>query len=275
MNILHLLDPRLGIRLVVQHRNLLLQLLKRNIAVRYRGSSLGLVWSFAQPLMMLAVYTFVFGVVFKARWGTGSFNDSNAAFPLIMFCGMAVFNIFSESVNNCSTLIVGNPGFVKKVIFPLEILPMAAVLTSLVFGLAWFLLLLLGVGLFLGDLSWTVFLLPVTLVPLLLFTTGIALLVASLGVYLRDVQQIVGIITQILFFMTPIFYPITLVPEKIRWVLQINPLSAMVEQTREMLLYGRTPNWLVCLGLLVLSGIVFQLGLAWFSKTKKGFADVL
>ena len=126
----------LGVSIVTRNRDLLRQMLLRNVAARYRGSALGFLWSFAHPLMMLAVYTFVFGIVFKARWGVEAFEGNRAAFPLIMFCGMAVFNIFSESVNASTTVIVGSPSYVKKVVFPLELLPLCNVLTSLVFGLA-------------------------------------------------------------------------------------------------------------------------------------------
>lgn len=271
----NLLNPLLGVRILIRNRDLLLQLLRRNIDIRYRGSALGLFWSFAHPLMMLAVYTFVFGIVFKSRWGGTSFEGNNAAFPMIMFCGMAVFNIFAESVNSSAGLIVGNPSYVKKVIFPLEILPIGNVLTSFVFGLAWFALLLAGTFLLLDQVSWTMLLLPVTLIPLLLIASGVSLFIASLGVYLRDIQQLVAILTQMLFFMTPIFYPISIVPERLRWILEFNPLSPIVEETRKVLLYGQLPDFSTCLGSYVLAAVVFQLGLAWFMKTKKGFADVL
>lgn len=265
----------IGVNIVRKHHDLLVQMLLRGIAARYRGSALGFVWSFAYPLVMLAVYTFVFGVVFKARWGVDIFEGNRAAFPMIMFCGMSVYNIFSESVNSSTISIVSNQSYVKKVVFPLELIPLCNVMTSFVFGLAWFSLLFMGTILFLHKISWTIFLLPITLIPLLLFSAGISFFVASLGVYLRDMQQIVGIITQILFFMTPIFYPITIVPEKLRWILQLNPLSGIVEQTRQLFLYGQVPDLLYSVVSLLVSGIVFQLGLAWFMKTKKGFADVL
>jgi lipopolysaccharide transport system permease protein len=269
------LNPLLGIRILVKNKDLLRQMLRRGIASRYRGSALGFVWSFAHPLMMLAVYTFVFSVVFKARWGTEHFGDNSAAFPLIMFCGMAVFNVFSESVNTSTAIVVNNPSYVKKVVFPLEMLPLCNVLTSLVFGLAWFALLFCGALVFLRQASWTALLLPVTLIPLLLISAGVSFFVASLGVYLRDVQQIVGIVTQMLFFMTPIFYPVDIVPENLRWILRINPLSSVMEQTRLLFLYGRIPEPLSILGMFAVSLVIFQLGLAWFLKTKKGFADVL
>ena len=259
----------------MRNRDLLLQMLARNIAARYRGSALGFIWSFAHPLLMLSVYTFVFGVVFKARWGVEALEGNRAAFPLIMFCGMAVYNVFSESVNTSTGVVVGSPSYVKKVVFPLELLPLCTVLTSLVFGLAWFLLLLVGTALFLHQFSWTMLLLPVTLVPLLLISAGVSYFVASLGVYLRDMQQLVGIATQMLFFMTPIFYPVSVVPEHMRWILRINPLSTVVEQTRRLFLYGQLPEIGPCLLVFGISLVVFQLGLAWFAKTKKGFADVL
>ena len=273
--LLKLLNPMLGIRIVLRHHDLLRQLLMRNLAARYKGSALGLIWSFAHPLMMLGVYTFVFGIVFKARWGVDHFGDSRAAFSLIMFCGMAVFNVFSESVNNSTSLIANNSGLVKKVIFPLEILPLCNVLTSLVFGMAWFALLLTGTAIFLHQVLWTTLLLPLLLFPLLLLSSGVCFFIASLGVYLRDIQQVVGIITQVLFFMTPIFYPASIVPESVRWILELNPLSPIVEQTHNVLLFGVVPDFWPTVFMWVVSGIIFQLGLAWFMKTKKGFADVL
>lgn len=274
-NILSLFNPFLFVYIVHQNKDLFLQMLSRSIASRYRGSVLGFFWSFVHPLVMLSVYSFVFGVVFKARWGIDILENSRASFALIMFCGMAVFNIFSESIATSTSIVIANPGYVKKVVFPLELLPLCNVVTSFVFGLAWFVLLLFGSLFILKNIPWTIIFLPVTLVPLLLFSGGISFLLASLGVYLRDMQQIVGVVTQILFFMTPIFYPISIVPEKLRWILQLNPLSTIVEQTRRLFLYGQTPDPLLCFAVLFFSFVVFQLGLAWFVKTKKGFADVM
>ena len=272
---INLFNPIIGINLIVKYHDLLLQLLKRNIDARYRGSFMGLIWSFVYPLMMLAVYSFVFGVVFKSRWGGAVLAENSASFPLIMFCGMAVFNIFSESITSSPSIIINNQSYVKKVIFPLEILVLSNVLTSFFFGMSWFVLLLMGIFIFLNGVSWTMFLLPFMLVPLLLLSSGVGLFVASLGVYLRDIQQLVVILTQILFFMTPIFYPISVVPEYLRWILEINPLSPIVEETRKILIYNTLPDVFVCLFLYVFSIVIFQLGLAWFIKTKKGFADVL
>ncbi len=260
-------------RVAVRNRSLLWQFVKRNIAVRYRGSMLGLVWSFVQPLMMLCVYTFVFSVVFQARWDV-KLTDKGA-FAIIMFCGMALFNIFSESVSLCCGVITGNPNFVKKVIFPLEILPLTQTIASFILGTVWILLLFLGVIFIYGKLSFTMLLLPLVLIPLFLFTLGICFFVASLGVFVRDTSYAVQVILQVLFFMTPIFYRIEAIPPQYRWPLQINPLTTLIEQARRVFIFGTLPDWkFLGIGFLV-SLIVLQLGFVWFCRTKKGFADVL
>lgn len=263
-------------RLAWQNRSLLAQMTTRNVQQRYRGSLLGLVWSFAQPLMMLCVYTFVFSVVFKARWGAeGVGTAGKGAFAVIMFCGMAMFNLFSEALVTSSNCIVGNPNFVKKVIFPLEILPLVQVCTTFILGLAWFILLFFGSWFILGSVHWTMLLLPLVMVPHIVFTLGVAYFVASLGVYVRDTQYVIGVAIQVLFFATPIFYPIAAVPERFRVYLAANPLTVFIEQARAVFLYGQLPNW-AFLGLgTVVSLFVLQLGYFFFSRTKRGFADVL
>ena len=264
------------VRGVMKNRSLFAQMTKRNVEMRYRGSALGLVWSFVQPLMMLCVYTFVFSVVFKSRWGVDvSVGNGKGAFAVIMFCGMAIFNLFGEAINMSCGSIVGNPNLVKKVIFPLEILPVTQVATTFILGSAWFVLLFVGAWLILGSVHWTMLLLPIILIPLILFTLGISYFVASLGVFIRDTQYVIGVVLQVLFFATPIFYPINAVPERFRAVLEMNPLTVFIEQARNVFLDGRMPDWLF-LGLAALvSLIVLQFGYYFFVKTKRGFADVL
>jgi len=274
MGFIKLFNPMLGWVIVTKNRDLLWQLTRRSIISRYQGSILGLLWSLVQPLLLLAVYTFVFSVVFKMRWGIDN-GDNKTAFAIIMFCGMTIFNIFSECVNGSCGLITGNPNYVKKVIFPLEVLPFAHVLAITILSIIWFFLLFLGAFFFLDKVSSTMLFLPVTVIPLILICAGVSLFVASLTVYLRDISQLVSVITQILFYMTPIFYPIQAVPERYQWILQINPLTLVIEQTRLLFLYGKMPNWYFCLISWIIAFIVFQLGLVWFEKTKKGFADVL
>lgn len=168
-----------------------------------------------------------------------------------------------------------NPNFVKKVIFPLEILPLTQVVASLILGTVWFVLLFLGTIFIFGKISFTMLLLPLVLLPLGIFSLGISYFVASLGVYIRDTQYLIGVILQILFFMTPIFYPLQAVPEHFRWPLQLNPLTILIEEARKVFLYGELPNWLFLGIAFLVSCLVLHLGFIWFHKTKKGFADVL
>ncbi len=269
-----LLNPLTALRHLYRSRDLLQQLIKREIQVRYRGSMFGLFWVFATPLFMLAVYTFVFSVVFKARWGTQP-DQSKVNFALTMFCGLAVFNIFGESLNAATKTITGNPNYVKRVVFPLEVLPVAAMLSALFFGLIWMAILVIGVVAFMHPPGITIICVPLVILPLLLFTCGFSWLLASLAVYFRDLVHAVSILLHMLFFMTPIFYSIEMVPPAFQRWLRINPMADIVENTRAILIFGHWPNW-AALGLLTVGSlVVFQLGYAWFMKTKGGFADVL
>lgn len=271
--LLKVFDIALLPRIVWKNRDLLKQFVLRDITSRYRGSFLGLLWSFIQPLLMLCVYTFVFSIVFKARWGVDT-GDNRAAFAIIMFCGIALYNIFAESVSASCGIIIGNTNLVKKVIFPLEILPLSQTISTFILGIGWFILLFLGV-VFYGTVSWTMLLLPVVLLPHFLFTMGISYFISSLGVYVRDTAYAVQVVLQILFFMTPIFYPIQAIPEKYRWPLQMNPLTILIDEARKIFIYGSLPDWKFLAVAFLVSLIVFQLGLTWFVTTKKGFSDVL
>jgi len=257
-----------------KYRDLLWQLVRRNIQTRYKGTIMGLVWMVITPLMMLAVYTFVFSVVFKARWGT-DFGDSKVAFALIMFCGITMFNIFAESITGSVGVITVNPNYVKKVVFPLEILPVSMVFSVFFFGVVSLIILLAGVVLILHKFSLAVICLPLVFVPLFLLCCGFSWFVASLGVYVRDLAHVIGIGIQILFFMTPIFYSVDMVPQSLRAILLLNPLTSIVQTTRHILIYNKWPDWSELAIISLLSLIIFQLGYVWFMKTKRGFADVL
>jgi len=249
-------------------------LIRREVIGRYRGSFMGILWSFFNPVFMLAVYTFVFSVVFKARW-SGSASDSKIEFALILFTGMIVFNLFAECVNRAPGLILDHVNFVKKVVFPLEILPVIALGAAgfhfLVSVLVW----LIFYGLFFGIPHPTLMLLPLILLPLVLFTLGISWLLASLGVYLRDVGQIVGVITTALMFLSAIFYPVSALPEQYQIFLRLNPLTLVIEQVRQALVWGHFPDIMLWAIYLLASVVIAWLGFAWFQKTRKGFADVL
>ncbi len=256
------------------HRHLIWQLTRREVIGRYRGSFLGLFWSFFNPLLMLAIYTFVFSVVFQARWGGGA-QTGRMEFALILFAGLIVFNLFAEIVSRAPGLIVGHPDYVKKVVFPLQILPVVAAGSALFHALVSLAVLLLAYLLFHFSLPWTVLLLPLVLLPLLILTVGLAWFLASLGVFLRDVAQAIGLLTTALLFLSPIFFPAAALPEAIRPYLFLNPLALIIEQTREVLIWGRMPDWGgLALYALVSFGVAGA-GLLWFEKTRKGFADVL
>ena len=273
--ILKLLNPIPNIKMVFDNHFLLGQLIRRNFEGRFKGSYLGAVWSIVQPLMMLSVYTFVFTYVLKCKFGVKIEDERTGAFAIIMFCGMAVFNIFSDTVSSCSTIINTNSNLVKKVVFPLELLPLSQAVVCFIFGLIWFFLLLSGVIFILHNLSWYALLLPVMLIPLFLFSCGCGLIVAAFGVYIRDLPYVIGVILQVLFFMTPIFYSVKVVPKSFQVVLYLNPLCEMVEQTRIVFLYGDQPNWLYVGVLWLGSLLVLHSGFLLFRKLKKGFSDVL
>ena len=256
-----------------RNRNLISVSIKRDIAGRYRGSFMGILWSFLTPLFMLTVYTFVFSFIFKARWGTSS--DSKTEFALILFSGLMVFSLFSECVNRAPSLITGNPNYVKKVIFPLEILPWINIGSALFhFSISLVVWMIVFSYLF-GAPKVTTLYLPIVLLPLVFFTMGICWALASLGVYIRDTSQLIGIITSTLMFLSPIFYPVTAIPENYRFLLYINPLTTVIESIRDVLFWGHAPDFKIIGAYTLASVAIAWLGFFWFQKTRKGFADVL
>ncbi len=271
--LIHSIKPTFLYSSLLINRSLITALVKRDVVGRYRGSVMGLLWSFFNPVIMLAVYTFVFSVVFKARWSGGS--ETKTEFALVLFSGLLIFNLLSECLNRAPGLIVGNINYVKKVIFPLEILPIVAVGSALfhfLVGLVvWFIFYLI----FFGIPNIKIFLLPLIVLPLLLMALGFSWLLASIGVYLRDVSQVVVVMTTILMFLSPVFYPVASLSEKYRGFLQLNPLTFYIEQARDVMIWGRAIRWGDWLKEVIISAIIFWLGYAWFQKTRKGFADVL
>lgn len=256
------------------HNRVLIRVLViREVAGRYRGSVLGILWSFFNPVFMLAVYTFVFSVVFKARWGTG--GESRAEFALILFAGLLIFNLFAECVNRAPSLILGNANYVKKVVFPLEILPWVTFGAALFHALVSFGVWLLFSWVVLGVPPATLLLFPLIFLPLTLLVMGLSWFLAALGVFLRDVVQIVGVMTTVLMFLTPIFYPVAAIPEPYRSFLYFNPLTFIVEQARNVLIFNTGLAWGRMALLTFFTFFVAWLGFAWFQKTRKGFADVL
>lgn len=269
----HSTTPNSMVSNIWRNRSLTIALAKREVIGRYKGSFLGILWSFFNPIFMLLVYTFVFGSVFKSRWGGGA--GSTSEFALILFAGMNVFSVFSECISRAPGLITGNANYVKKVVFPLEIIPVVTLVSALFHMVVSTAVWIIFYALIIGIPHVSVLLLPLVIAPLALFCLGVSWMLASLGVYLRDISQIVGVAITALMFMSPIFYPVTSFPETYRWILYLNPLTIVIEQARQVMMWGEFPElmtWLVCV---LISAIIACLGFAWFQKTRKGFADVI
>ncbi len=257
-----------------RHRSLIRQMTWREVAARYRGSLMGVVWSLLLPILMLGVYTFVFGVVFQSRWG-GEAQGGKGEFAVILFAGLIVHGLFAEVFNRAPGLVLGNSNYVKRVIFPLDILVWVA-LGSALFHAATALAVLLGLFFLLhGFLHWTILFLPLVLAPLLVLMLGMGWFLAALGVYARDIAQVTGVLTMVLLFLAPVLYPVDAVPQPYRTMLLLNPLTVIIEQAREVLIWGRPPDWFALGIYSLVATIAAAIGFWWFQRTRAGFADVM
>ena len=257
-----------------RNRWLTIQMIKREVLGRYRGSTLGLAWSFFYPVVMLAVYTFVFSVVFKARWAIGG-EESKANFAIILFVGMIVHGLFAECVNRAPGLILSNVNYVKKVVFPLEILPWVAMGSALFHAVISLAVLLIAQFILNFSLPWTAIFFPVVILPLIIATMGFAWVLSATGVYVRDISQMTGIMTTVLLFVSPVFYPVSALPIEYRGWLLLNPLTFVIEEARNVLIWGRVIDWPRWAISVVASFAIAWVGFWWFQKIRKGFADVL
>ena len=257
-----------------RHRDLILQLTRREIAARYRGSFLGLAWSLLIPLGMLAIYTYVFGTAFNARWGLGA-NESRSDFALMLFAGLIVHGFFSECLVRAPTLVSANANYVKKVVFPIEVLgPVAVASAAFQAALATFALVMMQI-LAGGTPHATAMLFPLVLAPLLLGTMGIVWFLSAVGPFLRDIGQITGLLASALLFLSPVFYPLTALPEPYRHWLLANPLTFVIEEGRKTLILGQQPDW-SGVALYFLAGMLIALiGYRIFLRLRPGFSDVL
>lgn len=268
-----LIDPLSPYRALFRHLALVVQMARRDVVGRYRGSFVGLFWSFFNPLLMLMIYTFVFGVIFKSRWSGQA--DGHFQFAIILFAGLNINSMFTECANRAPTLIVENTNFVKKVVFPLETLSWSAIGSALFHLLVSTLVLLVIEWLANGAIPWTVVLFPIVVACFLPFVAGVVWLLASLGVFLRDLKQAIGVITTALMFLAPIMYPKEIIPTAFRDWMYLNPLTVIVESSQNVLVWGKQPAWGI-LGLYTLLSMLFAwLTFAWFERSRKGFADVL
>jgi lipopolysaccharide transport system permease protein len=249
------------------------ELAKRDVLGRYRGASFGLLWSLISPFLMLCVYSFAFGVVLRAKWP--QMDAGNHHYSIILFIGLIVHGFFAECLNRAPTLITGNPSFVKRVVFPLEILPWPTVLSAL-FHAGMNLIVYVLLRYFLeGTADWTILLMPVVFLPLVCITLGVCWLFSALGVYLRDISQVTGVLATAMLFLSSAMIPVQTLPASYRMVFYINPLTFIIDQARAVALWGQLPDW-QGLAAYTLGGLILMyVGYAWFMVTKRGFADVL
>lgn len=256
------------------NRQLIFQLTKREVLGRYRGSVVGIAWSVLNPLLMLAVYTFFFSVIFQARWGANP-TQNNADFAIILFVGLIIHSLFTECVNRAPSLIANNVNYVKKIIFPLEILPCITLCAALFHTIISITILLIIQLVLTGSIKWTVIFFPIILFPLLLVTLGAAWFLAATGVYLRDISQITVFVTSILLFLSPVFYPLSILPPTLQTIIVFNPLALIIEQSRNVLIFGEMPHWNSFAIYTMCSICIAWLGFWIFQKTRGEFADVL
>ncbi|WP_417884425.1 ABC transporter permease [Vibrio rumoiensis] len=260
---------------LIKNWELTKELTLRNVSERYKGSLLGSLWSFINPLLMLSVYTFFFSVVFNARWGGESVTNSKAEFAIILFSGLMLFNFFSECINKSPSLIISNVNYVKKIVFPLEIIAWVNVFSGIANFLISFLIWIIFYLFVFGIPHITILLFPIILLPLLLLLLGLSWLLSSVCVYIRDIGQLIPPLTSVLLFMSPIFYSLKMIPESYRFIFMINPITLIVEEARKVLIYGESISLFHWGATMTLSVSIFYLGFFCFSKIKNGFSDVL
>lgn len=266
-------SPLAATNLIWQQRNLLFQLTWRAVRQRYPASVLGVLWSLVSPLLMLTIYTLVFSKVFKFRWGGA--DDSTGMFAVILFVGTSLHGLLADVANRAPGLIAEHASYVKKVVFPVELLPVVTLLSALFQCVLNLSIVLLAVAWTNGRLSWHVLQLPLVLAPFVLLLLGFAWFISALGVFVRDLLPVTALVTTGLLFLSPVFYPADAVPERLRFWMQLNPLTFVIEQARGSLIWAQPLNVQGLLIYTLSACLVAWLGFFWFQKTRKGFADVL
>ena len=252
---------------------LLRQLVKKDIQQRYQGSVLGMLWSFIVPILMLIIYTFVFSEVFQAKWDIDT--SDKYQFALVLFCGLSAFNMVGEVMNRATVLIASNTNYVKKVIFPLEMLPVVITCSALFNCVISFIILVVAKLILYHNVSRTLYLIVLAMIPLCVMSAGLGLFISALSVYLKDVGNIISVLVTVLMYMSPVFFPLSAVPESFRGICEANPMTYIIENFRNVVLYGKCLDWkfygiscAVALGIYLLGKLVFM-------RAKEGFADVL
>lgn len=271
---LRISHSKLLILTVRENFELILILSKREILSRYKGSAFGLSWSLINPLVMLVIYTLVFSIALKARWGIDQ-NENLLDFAIILFVGLMLHGFFAECINQSHSIIYSNVSYVKKIIFPLEVLPIINLISAFFNLFISFNIIIFANLMINQSLHFTVIVFPIIILPLVIICLGLSWLLAAVGVYFRDVGQLTGILTTALLFISGVFFPITILPEKIQFWFRLNPLAIIIEQSRQVLFLGQWPDFVTWLILMVFSLVVLLYGFSFFLKVRKGFADVI
>lgn len=261
-------------KLVNRKLDLLFNLAGRDFRLKYRESMLGAIWSVLVPLVMLGLYTAIFSTIFNARWG-GEPVVNKADYAVILFIGLIVYGIFADTISRAPSVILNNPGFVKKVVFPLEVLPAVNLLSALYSAGMECVALLLFLSFSSFGFHPEALLFPVVLIPFLAMVYGLALIFASLGVFIRDFDQFAGLLARVMMYILPVLYPASIFPEPWRSMMEANPLAVFVEQMRGLVIFGQMPNWPGLGVASIWAAGTLLIGAFWFHKTRKGFADVI
>ncbi|MFP1786002.1 ABC transporter permease [Lonsdalea quercina] len=255
------------------NRNLLFHLTRRDIIGKFKGSYAGFIWTFLNPLLLLVVYTFVFSVIMKAKWGLQ--NEGNLDFAIVLFAGLIIFNVYAEATNRAANIIQDNKNYVKKVVFPLNILPVIIVSSSFFNGVISYIILIITLAIFKDTLNYNCIIVPVLFVPIYIMTLGMTYFISAISVFVKDVGQVIAIFNMAFMFLSPIFFPMERMPQQLQYVASFNPIAYVVTQVRDSLIFGRGFNWDGYALAMICSSVIFILGFWVFTSLKKDFADVL
>lgn len=267
-------SPKALLLMLWRQKNLISALTKREIEGRYKGSLFGIFWSVLTPLAMVSVFTFVFGEIFQSKW-IGARSANHVDFATALFSGLLIYNLFSECIGKAPYLITSNPNYVKKIIFPLEILSIVTVLAALFHFLVAYAIVVVLVIFSGWDLAWSVLYTPIIILPLLMLVVGFTWILSALGVFLRDIGQIIAPMLTALMFLSPVFYPLSSVNPELQWIYHLNPITLVVENLRGALLHQQAPDWQGWLVYTLICACVMMAGFLFFQRTRKGFSDVI
>jgi lipopolysaccharide transport system permease protein len=258
---------------IYKNKNLLIQMTKRVLLSKYKGSFLGFFWTIINPIFMLLVYTFAFSVVFKSKWGLE--QEGHFDFAIILFASLIIFNIFAETIRDSPSIIIINSSYVKKVVFPLEILPIINLCAAMINATISLMIMIVMFLLVRKGISFTILYLPLVLIPLLLITLGFSYILSAIGVFLRDINQIVTHALTVLLFTSPIFFSIDRVPIMFKKFIYLNPIALIIEEARKIIIFGIEPNFIILASTTLVGFLSLCIGFFIFQKLRNGFADVL